>query len=101
MPRSLRASHAIVRLPLRELRRHLPDFDAERAAYYFTGREPLPYRLVDTDHDGHDDAVEVKLPAHATEHWVVVVCPGPPHRGALPEGGSDLGVSVDFAHARR
>ena len=91
----------IVRVPLAEIRRHMPEFDPDRAAYYFRGRQLLARAYQDENGDGLLDTVTVKLPKTPSEHWVIVVSPDQSTSASLPEGGSSVGVSLDFTKVKR
>ena len=85
-----------------KIRALMPDFDPAAAAFYGRGRTALPFRLVDADGDGNDDAVTVVLESRAdAEAWLVIVCPGPKANGKLLEFGNPRRVTLDFAKARR
>lgn len=91
----------IVRVPIVEILRHMPEFDPADTAYYFRGRQLLAREYEDEDGDGVLDTVAVKLPKTQDEHWIVVVSPGESSTAPLPEGGSSVGVSLDFTKVRR
>jgi hypothetical protein len=88
---------AIVRVPLATLQTRLEGFDAQHAAYFFRGREPIAHAYEDTDDDGQPDILVVKIPSDGKEHWIVIVCPGKSSSAPLPDGGSALGVHADFS----
>lgn len=73
-----RAGPPTAYLLLDELGERMPAIDLADVAFYFRGREPLPFTLLDSDDDGLHDLVRVTLPEGAdqrSEHWIVVVSP--------------------------
>lgn len=89
--------HAVVRVPLDALAAKLGPLQPQHLAFFEHGREPLPYRLVDDDHDGAPDAALVALSIAADGSTrLIAICPGPEAAGAPPQGPADPGVVLRF-----
>ena len=67
--------------------------DPQRIAVYHTGRNPLPYRLLDKDSDGRPDHLRVKFVPDANQAWLVFVSPGEASPAELPAGGHEVPVT--------
>jgi hypothetical protein len=91
-----------VRVPIAELEKRMPDFDADTLSFYGAGRDPIPHRLVDDDADGSPEAALVVLPiAGDGSTRLIAVCPGPEAKGPLPDGNADPGIVLRFDRALR
>ncbi len=87
------AGLTIVDVPLTKLRTRRGDLDPQRIAVYHTGRNPLPYRLLDKDSDGRPDHLRVKFVPDANQAWLVFVSPGEASPAELPAGGHEVPVT--------
>lgn len=84
------------------IRRHMPDFDPDTAAFYARGRIALPFRTEDTDGDGIADAVTVTFASLPNlEAWLLIVCPGVRATGRAIDPTGSRRVRLDFTRARR
>ena len=90
----------LVRVPFADIESRIDSFDPQRAAYFFRGRTPVPFAYEDTDADGDEDTLVVKLPAGEPRYWIVIISPGERTGLPMPPGGSAEGVTLDFPGAR-
>jgi hypothetical protein len=92
---------AIVDVSLAELASRFEDFTSDKLAFYTTGREPIPYRLIDSNEDGNVDHARLKIPLAAEGGFIIATSDGPRSREPIPQGGQAGIALLRFDQAER
>lgn len=93
---------ALVRLPFGELAARLPGMRKEELGFYARGRDPVPYLIVDANHDGRPDEVVLVVPvAGDGSTRILATCPAPRAVGTVSLDTALPTATADFSEAKR